>query len=66
MTRKTPNVSAALDKMILETGNVTLARAWFRDVDPDAVDETLGRAFVELLEHGGFVHPARWLKDQGQ
>lgn len=62
MSRHTPRLSDALDKLILEIGSVPLARAWFREVDPAAVDERLDRASAELLEHGGFVHPATWLK----
>lgn len=66
MTRHTPRIAEAIDHLICDERDVELSRAWFRCIDSEKLTLALYPVFAEVLEKEGFVHPARWLKDQGQ
>lgn len=66
MTRHTPRIAEALDLLILHERDLDLTRAWFRSIDSEKLTLALYPVFAEVMEREGFVHPARWLKEQGQ
>lgn len=66
MSRHTPRVAEALDQLILDQGDLELTRAWFRCIDSEKLTLALYPVFAEVMAREGFVHPARWLKEQGQ
>lgn len=66
MTRHTPRIAEALDQLILDERDLDLTRAWFRSIDSEKLTLALYPLFAEVMEKEGFVHPARWLKEQGQ
>ena len=65
-SRHTPRIAEALDQLILEQRDLDLTRAWFRSIDSEKLTLALYPVFAEVMEKEGFVHPARWLKEQGQ
>lgn len=66
MTRHTPRIAEALDQIILDERDLDLTRAWFRSIDSEKLTLALYPVFAEVMSQEGFVHPARWLKEQGQ
>ena len=65
-SRHTPRIAEALDQLILDERDLDLTRAWFRSIDSEKLTLALYPVFAEVMEREGFVHPARWLKEQGQ
>lgn len=66
MTRHTPRLAEFLDQTVIDQGDLDLTRAWFRSIDSEKLVLALYAEFAEVMDREGFVHPARWLKDQGQ
>ena len=65
-SRHTPRIAEALDQLILDQRDLDLTRAWFRSIDSEKLTLALYPVFAEVMAQEGFVHPARWLKEQGQ
>lgn len=61
-SRHTPRIAEALDQLILDQGDVDLAKAWFRCIDSEKMTLALYPVFAEVMDREGFVHPARWLR----
>jgi hypothetical protein len=59
-------LAEAIDQSICEQVDRETVKAWFGSVSSEMVAVACINALAEQMADQGFVHPARWLKEQGQ
>lgn len=62
----TYRVAEAIDQSVCEQVDRETVKAWFASVSSERVAVACINAIAEQMAAQGFVHPARWLKEQGQ
>ena len=62
----THRIAEAIDQSVCEQVDREVAKAWFSLVSSERVAVACINTLADHMAAQGFVHPARWLKDQGQ
>lgn len=62
----THRIAGAIDQSVCEQVDRETVKTWFASVSSEVVAVACINALAEQMAEQGFVHPARWLKEQGQ